>query len=170
MKNQIESIINQVKAHVDYIYNNKDYVEQYIIMIADDSVYHNDSYIDAIKFNASDDEKNNLDNDAIEYVKDYIIENVEECCNIEIKNALSSRNENTITSFNINEVEVQIVNNGIAFDNEIVKQLNQESDYTFKLQNGNMYAYVDMTYDVVTFTLKDNIVDEILKQYKEENE
>ena len=154
MKAQIENIISEVEAYVDYVTeDNGDYSEGYDVLLADDSAHHAEQWKAAI-LTALD--AGEISDDMLDQIIEAIVSNPSGFCNIEVKRGYFWYDYLACASFPIGELEIyqrwKFSSDFIA--NGVVRWLNSNSDFYFEADGVSLSSYIDMTDCSVAYVLR----------------
>lgn len=161
MKSKIQNVLEQLQWHLDYINTNSDYTEQYDILLADDSAYHNEQWEEAIY--AALDEAGyrgiELSKNTLDVIIQSIIDNPSSNCYISVEHSMVRRsNDCIVASFPVGELEVQIEE---KLSPGQIQYIEKYSDWTYS--NGCFYYALD--YTTVDYSLKPLEIEETLRNH-----
>jgi hypothetical protein len=161
MKAQIENIISEVEAYIDYVTeDNGDYSEGYDILLADDSAYYADQWKAAIlvALDAED-----ITADMLDQIIEAIVSNPSGYCDVEIKRWYFWSDSLTCASFSIGELELyqQWHFNSDFIANGVARWLNNTSDFYFKAEGVNLSCYINMTDYSIAYILRPDDIKEL---------
>jgi hypothetical protein len=160
MKAQIENIISEVEAYIDYVTeDNGDYSEGYDVLLADDSAYYADQWKAAI-LTALDSEE--ISDNMLDQIIEAIVSNPSGYCDVEIKRGYFWSDSLACASFPIGELEVyqqwhfssDFIANGVA------RWLNT-SDFYFKVEGSRLTCYIDMTDCSIAYVIRPDDIKEL---------
>lgn len=144
-----------IQHELDNYYLNPegDYLGEYTVFLPDDSMYHSEQWDRAIRESIDVE----LTDDEVEAVIENLIQ-WDHMWEISITHCLySARVKGAFASFVIGELEIQLPDDLDSYESD---------DFHVVKQWGNHLAYVDCTYDVVTFTILPDELAEFISELR----